>query len=96
MNESPKKSKKKSILKAKNDNEGGEKKSLKFDETVKVREIVDAAPKLKKKEKLSKKIKEKKVFKKKDKKEGGEKKPFEKLDKEQTREKQKKENRRKG
>jgi len=92
-NESPKKAKKKekSILKAKNDNEGGEKKSLKFDETVKVREIVEAAPKLKKKEKLSKKIKDKKIFKKKDKKEGEEKKPFEKLDKEQTREKQKKE-----
>jgi len=89
--ESPKKAKKKekSILKAKNDNEGVQKKSLKFDETVKVREIVDAPPKKMKKEKLTKKIKDKKLFKKKDK--GEEKKPFEKLDKEQTREKQKKE-----
>jgi len=89
--ESPKKAKKKekSILKAKNDNEGVQKKSLKFDDTVKVREIVDAPPKKMKKEKLTKKIKDKKLFKKKDK--GEEKKPFEKLDKEQTREKQKKE-----
>jgi len=94
-NVSPKKSKKeKSILKAKNDNEGGEKKkSLKFDETVKVREIA-GVPKKNKKEKLDKKVKDKKSFKKKDKKgekDGEEKKPFEKLDKEQTREKQKKE-----
>merc|ERR1712013_817058 len=80
----------KSILKAKNDNDGGEKKSLKFDETVKVREIVDGPPKKKKKDNLTKKIIDKKLFKKKDKKEA-EKKPFEKLDKEQTREKQKKE-----
>jgi len=89
--DSPKKAKKKekSILKAKNDIEGAQKKSLKFDETVKVREIVDAPPKKMKKEKLTKKIKDKKLFKKKDK--GEEKKPFEKLDKEQTREKQKKE-----
>jgi len=89
--ESPKKVKKeKSILKAKNDNDGGEKKSLKFDETVKVREILDGPPKKMKKDKLNKKIKDKKLFKKKDKKDE-EKKPFEKLDKEQTREKQKKE-----
>merc|ERR1712115_127532 len=75
--------------KMKKDNEGIQKKSLKFDETVKVREIVDAPPKKMKKEKLTKKIKDKKLFKKKEK--GEEKKPFEKLDKEQTREKQKKE-----
>merc|ERR1712142_1093309 len=68
-------------VQAKNDNEGVQKKSLKFDETVKVREIVDAPPKKMKKEKLTKKIKDKKLFKKKDK--GEEKKPFEKLDKEQ-------------
>jgi len=87
---SPKKAKKeKSILKAKNENEGGEKKSLKFNETVKVREIAKA-PKKGKKEKLDEKIKDKKLFKKKDKK-GEEKKPFEKLDKQQTRDKQKKE-----
>eukprot|EP00090_Calanus_glacialis_P027679 TRINITY_DN4384_c0_g1_i1.p1 TRINITY_DN4384_c0_g1~~TRINITY_DN4384_c0_g1_i1.p1 ORF type:complete len:639 (-),score=253.64 TRINITY_DN4384_c0_g1_i1:48-1964(-) len=90
-NESPKKAKKeKSILKAKNENEGGKKKSLKFDESVKVREIAKA-PKKDKKEKLDKKVKDKKLFKKKDKKGGEEKKPFEKLDKEQTRDKQKKE-----
>merc|ERR1712123_143306 len=57
------------------------------------REIA-GVPKKNKKEKLDKKVKDKKLFKKKDKKgekDGEKKEPFEKLDKEQTREKQKKE-----
>jgi len=92
----PKKVKKeKSILKDKNENAGIEKKSLKFNETVKVKEIAKV-PKKGKKDKLEKKVKDKKgdkkLFKKKkDKKDGEEKKPFEKLDKQQTRDKQKKE-----
>jgi len=79
--------KEKSILKDKNETEGVEKKSLKFNETVKVREIAKA-PKKSKTEKLEQKIKQKKVFKKEKK---VEKKAFEKLDKQQTRDKQKKE-----
>merc|ERR1711936_1282640 len=55
--------KEKSILKDKNETEGVEKKSLKFNETVKVREIAKA-PKKSKTEKLEQKIKQKKVFKK--------------------------------
>eukprot|EP00092_Neocalanus_flemingeri_P002616 GFUD01002803.1.p1 GENE.GFUD01002803.1~~GFUD01002803.1.p1 ORF type:complete len:662 (+),score=236.91 GFUD01002803.1:62-1987(+) len=91
-NVSPKKNKKeKSILKAKNDNDGGEKKSLKFNETVKVREI-SKAPKKGKKDKLEQKVKDKKVLKMKKDKKGGEKlQPFVKLDKQETRDKQKKE-----
>merc|ERR1712130_616674 len=68
------------------------KKSLKFQEEVEIKEIEDKPPKKKKKEKLEGKISEKKekIFKKKKKEDGEEKKPFVKLDKKETREKQKK------
>jgi len=68
------------------------KKSLKFQEEVEVKEIEEKPQKKKKKEKLEGKINEKKekIFKKKKKEGDGEKKPFVKLDKKETREKQKK------
>merc|ERR1712223_319848 len=68
------------------------KKSLKFQEEVEVKEIEEKPQKKKKKEKLEGKISEKKekIFKKKKKEGDGEKKPFVKLDKKETREKQKK------
>jgi len=67
------------------------KKSLQFDETVKVKEIEANPPKKKKKEKLEGKIKDKKFIKKNKKKDDdAEKAPFVKLDKKGTRDKQKK------
>merc|ERR1711962_383604 len=68
------------------------KKSLKFQEEVEVKEIEEKPQNKKKKEKLEGKINEKKekIFKKKKKEGDGEKKPFVKLDKKETREKQKK------
>jgi len=68
------------------------KKSLKFQEEVEVKEIEEKPQKKNKKEKLEGKINEKKekIFKKKKKEGDGEKKLFVKLDKKETREKQKK------
>jgi len=75
----------KTILKEKNGKDKKEKKSIKFDEKVKVKEIAGN-----KKDKLDAKIKRKKTIFKAKPKEGEEEKPFEKLNKQETRDKQKK------